>query len=343
MLLKIYQREPQFLHAQYSLAEISIQAEQWEDAILTFKSILEIDRNQSKAHYGLGKTFLQIKNYDRALFHFQQAIEIEPEFTHAYRDVVQALMQLELWHEAMMTCNTILESVDTFPWVYTYMGNIFNKLEEPAKAIACHQKACQLRGWELCARREYYFLEDWFSQQIYLWTKHLDWMRSLSAPRAAIVGCNQGMTACWLLDTLLTSPQAHLVCVDSHFSALFKENLLKSEGSHKVALMHEQSLEEQGAFAKETYDIVVIQGKYRKYSYVGAIAKQVWKLLNIDGMILFRGYLWRDRTQAGQFPKQAIDCFLQSVQQQHVVTHQSYQLFIKKSSTSGCIQVHDST
>ena len=308
-----------------------------ERAIATYQTLLERDPDRIEAHYKLGKVWLQNQNYERAVVKFKETIELAPHFPGAYQDIVKTFMRQGLWDEAIVTCSAIIELVKPFPWTYTFMGNALHKKGETLKAIACHQKSCELRGWDLCAMRGYHFTQDHFSQQIALWRRHLEPIAKQTGVNVLLIGCSEGMVSCWLLDCLLKHPSDRLTCADNKFSDLFSSNLEQNGGTRRVLLKAGSPEDTLKSLAAGSYDLVIIQDRYKQANTIGQIVQLAWPLLKLNGIMLFRGYLWRHSAQSQDSPKAIIDRFLSSIESEFEVIHQSYQLFIQKVASAAKI------
>lgn len=75
------------------------------------------------------------------------------------------------------------------------------------------------------------------------------------------------------------------------------------------------------------YDFIYIDGSHlAKDVLVDAVLS--WELLNIDGILIFDDYQWRDGNYCS--PKPAIDGFLSSYKSMYTILHAGYQLHIRK-------------
>jgi hypothetical protein len=99
------------------------------------------------------------------------------------------------------------------------LGNILPQLGE-LEPILCHQKASELRGWAECATerlsihpRLVLLTISRFGSGIYR-----DFGLQISS-----CGNRQfsGMSACWLLDNILTHPTVKTTCIDLYFQRTF--------------------------------------------------------------------------------------------------------------------------
>ncbi|BAU65044.1 TPR domain protein [Stanieria sp. NIES-3757] len=317
----------------YELAEIWYGQRQLNQAASCYRQIVAQDPNQSRAHYKLGTIYLQQQQFEEAITEFRQTIQIEPEFQWGYRDLVKTLIQLQKWDEAIATCHAIINLVEEYPWVYVQLGNALREKERIAEAIASFQKACALKGWQECRRKDYSFTQDNFSYRISLWESCLQSLANQADIQVLEVGSHQGMSTCWLLDRILTHPSASLTCIDSSFERYFESNLDKTQARSKVTLIKGEIQQLLATLIPNTYDVVNLQDRCKLTTQIEQDAAYIWQLLKVGGIAIFNDYGWINSANPSQNPKLGIDRFLESVKNQwEIVSHapQVYQLIIQK-------------
>lgn len=317
----------------YELAEIWLGQRQINQAVSCYRQILAQDPNQSRAHHKLGTIYLQQQQFEEAMTEFRQTIQIEPEFQWGYRDLVKTLIQLQKWDEAIATCHAIINLVEEYPWVYGQLGNALREKGRIAEAIANFQKACVLKGWQECQRKDYSFTQDNFSFRISLWESCLQSLANRADIQVLEIGSHQGMSTCWLLDRILTHSSARLTCLDSSFDRYFESNLDKTQARNKVTQMKGEIPQLLATLVPNTYDVVNLQDRCKLTTQIEQDAACLWQLLKVGGIAIFNDYGWVNPTNPSQNPKLGIDRFLESVKNQwEIVSHapQVYQLIIQK-------------
>jgi tetratricopeptide (TPR) repeat protein len=172
---------------------------------------------------------------------------------------------------------------------YQFLGNILAKLGQLDEAIAYHQQASGLRGWPLCGARDYQFTDNWFTNNIPIWEKHLKPLAHRAGINALEIGSYQGMSTCWLLDNILTHSSAKITCVEPYFKEQFEANVAKTGALSKVSKITSQSQDILGSLESNSYDFVYIDGNHQN-NIVLQDAVLSWRLVKVGGLIIFDDY-----------------------------------------------------
>ena len=318
--------------ALFDLGEIYLKLRKLDEAKAVYLKILTVQPTEAIARYKLGTIYLQQQSFEQAIDCFRLTIKNAPDFPWAYCDLVKTFLILRKWDEAISTCYAILNLVEEYPWVYSHLGNALREKGRLPEAAANFQKACEHRGWKQCVVNDYYFTSDVFSYRIFMWTEQLKPLKD-RAIAVLQVGCYQGMSACWLLDELLTHAESKLTCIDSQLEAVFKENILKTGASDKVTLLEGEVHEQMANCTPNSFDLINLQARCKLSQHVEKNALLAWDLLKPGGLIVFGGYGWRNPSDARQDPKAGIDRFLNSVKGQWQLVDLSapiLQLIIRK-------------
>ncbi|MEL6321085.1 MAG: class I SAM-dependent methyltransferase [Cyanobacteria bacterium J06626_14] len=317
-----------------ALAEMLSQAGRLTEAIAVYQYATEQLPEAGWAFYRLGTALKQNGQLDEALTAFTQAKTHAPNFPWSHHDAIELLLSLSRWQEAIHWCRDAIE-IDAFPWAHSQMGRALASLGKRKEAIAHHQIASELRGWHTCKQRDYQFTQDWFTHNIPLWENLLkEWMDQPHV-RAIEIGSFQGMSMCWLLDHVLTHPNAQLTSIDPAVQPEFYINLEKTETPSKVIQKAGSSHDVLPTLPPETYDFVYIDGCHLA-SHVEQDGILSWSLVKPGGLLIFDDYLWTDPQYPGQDPKLGIDAFLETVRSHVQIVHRGYQIIAKKGSPSPC-------
>src|SRR5262245_48354584 len=75
---------------------------------------------------------------------------------------------------------------------------------------------------------------DWFSRNIPSFEKHLAHLRGIPC-RALEIGTHEGRSATWMLENILTHPEARIDCIDIQVKDHLWHNLKAAGGLQKVA------------------------------------------------------------------------------------------------------------
>ena len=185
-------------------------------------------------------------------------------------------------------------------------------------------------------KKSYEFTTDWFSGGIKLWRNQLGIFKDQPAVKALEIGSYEGRSAIWLLENILTSESAKLVCIDGYptfklkrAEKVFRSNLALSGFSSKVDLIISKSEEALPKLKGSSFDFIYIDGGHEGEE-ITADAESCWELLKIGGILIFDDYKLQPEYYRGQSPESAIDAFLEKYKNQLVILHKDYQVFIQK-------------
>ena len=316
----------------FDLGELYQKQGKLDDAQAIYQKILAADATEARAQYKLGTVYLQQRSFEQAIACFRQTIKDAPDFPWAYRDLVKTFLITKKWDEAISTCYAIINLVEEFPWVYSHLGHALREKGRFPEAAANFQKACAHRGWEQCLAHEYFFTVDIFSHRIPVLSEQLKSLMGIEV-NAIEVGSYQGMSSCWLLDQVLTTPESKLTCIDSKFEQKFQENITKTGAESKVTFLEGDIHPLLADLTPDSFDLINLQDRCKLSSHNEKNAQLAWGLLKSGGLIIFNYYGWRNPNDPQQDPRAGIDRFLTSVKHQWQPVHLSpavFQLIIRK-------------
>ena len=319
--------------ALYDLGEIYQRQRKLNEAQAIYENILAARPTEARAQYKLGNLCLQKHFFERAIDCFRQTIKNDPDFPWAYRDLVKTFLILGKWDEAISTCYAILNLVGEYPWVYSQLGNALREKGKFAEAAVSFQKTCVNRGWQKCQDNNYFFTLDIFSHRIETWTRQLQSFIEAAGVNALEVGFYQGMSACWLLDTVLSHETARLTCIDRNYNPKLKKNIAKTGSESKVNLLNGNSHELLAACQANSFDLIHLQDRCKLIDHIEKSTELAWKLLKPEGLMIFSYYGWCNPNNAKENPKVGIDRFLNSIKGQWQPVYQSpqtFQLIVRK-------------
>lgn len=329
---RVIERNDQYWTAYYNLADVRSQQQQWEQVAACYEQVIDKDATQVQAFHKLGQHWLQQKDYDQAIASFREATKVDPNFPWAYRGLVQTFMELKRWDEAIATCRAIIGFVEEYPWAYTQMGKASMQKGDEMQAIDFYRKGFQLQGWEACAQRGYQFTQDNFSHQIPSWTKSLHPVAHQEQIKALEIGSGQGLTACWLLDNILSQASSQLTCLDRRFSSEYRTNINHSQvANNKVQQLEGQISTSLKSLDAQAYHIAVIQDPLKQAKLMEQNTRLCWPLLTSEAIVIFPSYGWKHPKDPAKSPKVGIDQFLASVEGQFEILHKGYQLIIRRN------------
>jgi tetratricopeptide (TPR) repeat protein len=329
--LRSINNEPQLLDTYYNLAEIYLLEGHWEKAIDTFEQLLEQDQKQALAYYNIGQIWWQQENYSQAIGYLAKAAFIEPKLAESYFNFAITLTQKGKLDEVINLCRALISSKIVNAWTYIQLANALVKKGQIEDASLCYQQAGKLRGWEDCVKKNYQFTKDFFNYKIDILKKYLQPLVNQPLINCLEIDCQEGMSTCWLLDNILTEPTAKLTCIDPKFTELFNLNIGKTGVQYKVTQLEGYLLKILSELRANSFDLINIQDKGKKPARVQEITENCWQLAKKGGLIIFNTYGMKADPNSGEStPKQVIDDFFASKQNDFETLYQGEQLIIKK-------------
>jgi len=294
-----------------------------------YHNLLGIELDGAEFYINLGKSLAKQKQLEGAIVFYSMALQIKPNAAEvvAKLDDVRAKQQ-ELYAQ-IATYRRQIEIEPSNSQPYNDLGNILPQLGELEEAIICHQKAGELRGWAECAAKDYQFTQDWFTHNIPIWKRHLQEFTGIADFQVVEIGSFQGMSACWLLDNILTHPTAKITCIDLYFQQDFKGNIVKTGAADRVIELEGYSQELLVNLDSEYYDVAYIDGCHKPTSALQD-AVLSWRLVKVGGLMIFDDYEFTFPDSPEQDTKIGIDIFLEMFGSQLEVVHKGYQLIVKK-------------
>jgi tetratricopeptide (TPR) repeat protein/predicted O-methyltransferase YrrM len=330
---QVVQLQPTYISAHRKLAQLLEHQGNWPAALDHYQQGLrQVDSDSPQSggfYYEIGNLYFRQGRYAEAAAMFRAAVQADRELTWAYHQWIDALLQQQQGQAAIQVCQMALAAGQDQAWVYTFWGRALSLSGEIAEATTWFQKGCAARNWPECIQRNYQFTQDWFSHNIPIWQTFLAVIAHQPNLHGLEIGSYQGMSACWLLDHVLTHPTASLTCIDPDFQTLFRSNLSKTGAAQRVKVQVGHSHDLLPALTPHSFDMIYVDGCHLA-DHVYRDAELAWPLLKLGGLMIFDDYEWQDPNLPGQDPKQGIDAFLAGMSDQIQVLHRSYQLIIRK-------------
>lgn len=182
--------------------------------------------------------------------------------------------------------------------------------------------------------------QDWFSNNIATWLKVLRPLVGRPRTRALEIGSFEGLSACFLLEHVLTHETSSLVCIDP-FDAPgqlqaerhFDFNIDATGQAHKVTKLKARSDQALPLLAHAAFDLAYIDGSHAPADALRD-ALSVWPLLKPRAIVIFDDYelgaSYPPEIAAAVDPKPGISTFLSFIHGQYEVLAQDYQLIIQR-------------
>jgi SAM-dependent methyltransferase len=190
-------------------------------------------------------------------------------------------------------------------------------------------------------RRKYEFTQDWFTLNIPVWEKAIAPFKGKPGVKYLEVGLYEGRSAFWMLENVLTDPTSHFTGIDIFDGELkdrFFDNLRRCGAEGRATVLIGFSQVEMRRLPLESFDIIYIDGSHATADVLED-AVLSYRLLSPGGVLIFDDYAWAGalytgpltRDETSDFPKAAIDRFVQCFEGRMSVLHNGSQLIVKKS------------
>lgn len=182
------------------------------------------------------------------------------------------------------------------------------------------------------------FTVDWFSSNIPIWTHILHEYKGTSA-HALEIGSFQGLASRWLMENILTNPDARLTCVDTFTGSvehsdemlrdlrkLFDHNMSPFQDKVHVLVGNSRILLPK---VETRYDFAYVDGDHRAFAVLED-AINAFRLLKNGGILIFDDYMWDGGGRDIDNPHMAINAFIILNHDRLVVLHKEYQVIVRK-------------
>lgn len=138
------QRNPDSSMAHNNLANILLQKEQLDEAIIHFQKALEIDPDIAEPHNNLGNALLQKGQLDEALIQFQKSVDLFPDFAGSQYNLGLALFQKGRLDEAAVHFQKAVEIDRRSAPAQGMLGLVFFRKGQLDDAISHLQKSVEI-------------------------------------------------------------------------------------------------------------------------------------------------------------------------------------------------------
>lgn len=309
-----------------------------EDPLIDYQQAMPLREDDCTPDYyrQLADRLQQQQQFHAATVFYRLALDLQPHDLGLQQQMEKALAGQKHLDQAIANDRQEIQQHPNHTWVYTRLANLLADQGEIEEAISLHRQAGVMKGWQAAAHRHYQFTHDWFTHNISNWLVHLKPFMHYPSVKALEIGSFEGMSACWLLDHVLTHPAATLSCIDLYFQDAFDANVAQTGAAEKITKLGGDSHTILASLSPNTYDLIYIDGCHLA-DHAEKDALLAWPLLKAGGIMIFDDYEWFDPAYPGQETKVGIEAFLKTVHLQVEVLHKGYQLLIRKKFESAFV------
>lgn len=298
-------------------------------------------------------------DYSEAIAFYKRGIETDPTLMSNYWHICLALLLQGQESEAKATWLSVIEQADDIEKINAWTLEIVELLTAEAikcEAISDFEYAQKMHGYAAIARGEawkkvkgYKFTTDWFIENLPTWERYLIHLANQPEINVLEIGSWEGMSACWLLDNILTHESSRITCIDTFEGSVehkfeyddsyiksveerFDFNISQTNASEKVKKIIGNSQDLMRSLPFNNYDILYIDGSHLA-SDVLTDAILGWGLVKVGGVIIFDDYdfQFHDSVNAGQDTKIGIDAFLKVFNKKVNIIYKAHQVIVEKT------------
>ena len=143
LLQQLVDRRPNFLSGQLKLAEMALQQDDPDTAIVHLEQALELDPDSAPAHFFSGKALLEKKQFKEAIAYLERAVELEPNKPSAFNHLGVALAAVGRTDEAIEQYRLALELDAEFTAAHVNLGVELAGQDKTDEAIGHYLKALE--------------------------------------------------------------------------------------------------------------------------------------------------------------------------------------------------------
>ena len=192
---------------------------------------------------------------------------------------------------------------------------------------------------------DYRFTQDWFSNNIPIWTSALKRYQGKPGVRYLEIGSWEGRSLLWVLDNILTEPTSRLTAIDpliddpgwpasKDIKGTLFSNIKLSGQEQRVNVIVGFSQVELRKLPLESYDIVYIDGSHTSKDTLEDLVLSS-RLLKRGGLLIMDDYQHYAERELFDRPKFSMDAFYAAFRGEFDVVHYGWQVILKKSGGRG--------
>jgi len=132
-----------FLGAYYDKAYAFMQIAQYDKALKCYQLTLKIADPTAFTFFHIAKNYQKLNDLDQAIYYYFKAIEEDPGYFKAWTELILIKLKQKQVESALELTHRALEVINN-QGLYEILGNIYDLLEQPLKAIAAFEMSIKL-------------------------------------------------------------------------------------------------------------------------------------------------------------------------------------------------------
>ncbi|MEE3332251.1 MAG: tetratricopeptide repeat protein [Myxococcota bacterium] len=114
----------------------ALDAEEFEEAVIEFRNVLQLDPNHAEAHYALARSYTKLQKLKEAYWELHESVRLDPSNTDARVSFAQFSLIAKDYEEVLTQAEAIIESDPTRASAYTLQADAYSALERYEEAEA---------------------------------------------------------------------------------------------------------------------------------------------------------------------------------------------------------------
>jgi len=143
-LLVACQGDEQKLAKHMARGEKYSEAEQWEEAIIEYKNVLQIAPNDAQAHFGLSQAYLKTGEARAAFWELRETVRLDPTNQEAKLQFAQLSIVAGEFEEALARSEEVIADDPANVTAYLIRGQALEALKRLDEALASLEKAVEV-------------------------------------------------------------------------------------------------------------------------------------------------------------------------------------------------------
>jgi tetratricopeptide (TPR) repeat protein len=115
--------------------------ERYEEALIEFKSVLQIDPNDAKAHYGLAHAYFRIQKPREGFWELRETVRLDPANHSAKLEFSQLAILAGEKEEALLQSTSVVEANPSNAQAHMVRGQALDSLDRRDEALASYEQA----------------------------------------------------------------------------------------------------------------------------------------------------------------------------------------------------------
>jgi tetratricopeptide (TPR) repeat protein len=121
-----------------------VKEKQYNEAIIEYKNVLQIDPNHAPAHYGLAKAYLQSNKLREGYWELRETARLDPNNLDARQEYGQLARMAGEREEALAQADAVIAADPTRYRAHLLRGQVLEQLKRPEEAKASYEKAVEV-------------------------------------------------------------------------------------------------------------------------------------------------------------------------------------------------------